>query len=291
VTQQTLSSTVKQLEERFGVLLVQRGSRFQGFTPEGEKLLQWARRIVGDYRAMHQDIASLRRGLSGSLRIAAVPTALPMVARLTTPFRARHPGVHFRILSATSDEILQMLGELEIDAGLSYLGNEPIPSRVSISPLYLERYRLVTAQDSLHGDRQTVTWAEVAQVPLCLLTPETQNRRIIDAQLRAAGRPPAPTLESNSMTVLMTHVRTARWASVMPAVLADEFGPVEGVRSIAIVAPDIAHTIGLVVPQRQPMTPMVSALVFEAKRLAADLQAQAAGGSSDNKALSLHGNA
>ena len=44
VTQPTLSAGVKQLEEQMGVLLVNRGSRFQGFTPEGERVLDWARR-------------------------------------------------------------------------------------------------------------------------------------------------------------------------------------------------------------------------------------------------------
>ena len=39
VTQPTLSAGVKQLEEQMGVLLVNRGSRFQSFTPEGERVL------------------------------------------------------------------------------------------------------------------------------------------------------------------------------------------------------------------------------------------------------------
>jgi DNA-binding transcriptional LysR family regulator len=56
VSQPTLSAGIKQLEDSFGVLLVQRGSRFQGFTPEGERVLDWARRIVGDTRAMRQEI-------------------------------------------------------------------------------------------------------------------------------------------------------------------------------------------------------------------------------------------
>jgi DNA-binding transcriptional LysR family regulator len=47
-----------------GVLLVQCGSRFRGFTPEGERVLEWARRIVGDARAMRQDIDALKRGLA-----------------------------------------------------------------------------------------------------------------------------------------------------------------------------------------------------------------------------------
>src|SRR5580698_7657786 len=84
VTQQTLSASVKQLEARFGVMLVHRGSRFQGFTPEGERVLEWARRIVGDSRAMQQDIDALKRGLVGHIRIAAMPTLIGMNAMLTT---------------------------------------------------------------------------------------------------------------------------------------------------------------------------------------------------------------
>src|SRR4026209_620034 len=72
VSQPTFSAGIKQLEEMFGVLLVQRGSRFQGFTPEGEGVLEWARRIVGDTRAMKQDIDALKRGLAGHTKIAAI---------------------------------------------------------------------------------------------------------------------------------------------------------------------------------------------------------------------------
>ncbi|TIV96582.1 MAG: LysR family transcriptional regulator, partial [Mesorhizobium sp.] len=52
VTQPTLSAGIKQLEEQLGVMLVLRGSRFQGLTPEGRQVLGWARRIVGDTRTM-----------------------------------------------------------------------------------------------------------------------------------------------------------------------------------------------------------------------------------------------
>src|SRR5919205_3257789 len=82
VTQPTLSAGVKQLEEQMGVLLVNRGSRFQGFTPEGERVLDWARRIVGDTRSMREEVDALRHGLAGRLRIAAIPTTLAMVANL-----------------------------------------------------------------------------------------------------------------------------------------------------------------------------------------------------------------
>ena len=270
VTQPTLSAGVKHLEEQMGVLLVNRGSRFQGFTPEGERVLDWARRIVGDTRAMREEINALRHGLTGRLRIAAIPTTLPMVAALTTPYRERHPNVQFTIYSRTSIEILDLLDNLEIDAGITYLGNEPL-GRVSATPLYHERYRLLTSADAPLGNRATVTWAEVAQVPLCLLTPDMQNRRIIDRLLRSAGGDPRPTLESDSMILLFSHVRTGRWASVMPARLAATLGLTDVLRSIPIVGPDSTHTIGLVVPAREPMTPLNAALVAEARRVAATI--------------------
>jgi len=270
VTQPTLSAGIKQLEEALGVLLVQRGSRFIGFTPEGERTLDWARRIVGDARAMREEIKALKHGLTGQLRIAAIPTTLAMVAALTTPFRARHPDVRFTILSRTSIEILTLLENLEIDAGVTYLDNEPL-GRVNAVPLYHEHYQLLTAADAPLGNRERVTWAEVARVPLCLLTPDMQNRRIIDGLLRSTGGEAHPTLESNSMIVLFAHVRTGRWASVMPARLAETLGLTATIRAIPIVEPEAVHTIGLVVPAREPMTPLNAALVAEARRLATTL--------------------
>jgi DNA-binding transcriptional LysR family regulator len=270
VTQPTLSAGVKQIEEQMGVLLVKRGSRFQSFTPEGERVLEWARRIVGDSRAMREDINALRRGLSGRLRIAAIPTALAMVAALTTPYRERHPNVQFTVYSRTSVEILDLLENLEIDAGITYIENEPL-GRVNIVPLYQEHYRLLTSADAPLGDRDSVTWAEVAQVPLCLLTPDMQNRRIIDRLLLSAGSESRPTLESNSMILLFSHVRTGRWASVMPEKIAQTLGLTETIRAIPIVEPDAVQTIGLVVPRREPMTATTAALVVEAKRVAPSL--------------------
>ena len=271
VTQPTFSAGIKQLEATLGVLLVHRSSRFIAFTAEGERVLEWARGIVADSRAMRQELRALKQGLVGRLKVAAIPTALPMVSALTTPFRAKHPNVTFTVLSRTSIEILSMLENLEIDAGLTYIDNEPL-GRVRAVPLYLEQYRLLTSETSPLGDRDSVTWAEVAKIPLCLLTPDMQNRRIIDQLLRAAGGGvPDPTLESNSMIVLFSHVRTGRWASVMPEKLADTLGLTEHLRSIPIVEPEAVHGIGLVVPDREPMPPLSAALVAEAKLLAVTL--------------------
>jgi DNA-binding transcriptional LysR family regulator len=267
ITQPTLSAAIKQLEDQLGVLLVKRGSRFQGLTPEGEQVLAWARRIAGDARTMREEMRAARHGLSGRLRIAAIPTALAMVAALTTPFRERHPGVSFSVLSRTSVEVQTLLGNFDIDIGITYLDNEPL-GRVISMPLYSERYQLITAAGNPLSERDYVSWAEVAELPLCLLTPDMQNRRIIDYHLAEAGVTARPTLESNSMIVLFSHIRTGKWSSIMPLNLAETFGFAEPIRAIPIIEPDASHIVGLIAAEREPHTPLVAAFLSEATALA-----------------------
>jgi DNA-binding transcriptional LysR family regulator len=129
---------------------------------------------------------------------------------------------------------------------------------------------LITAAGNPHSQAAEVTWAEVADLPLCLLTPDMQNRRIIDHHLAEAGVSVRPTLESNSMIVLFSHIRTGKWSSIMPLNLAETFGFAEPIRAIPIVEPDASHLVGLVAARREPHTPLVAALLEEAAALAGD---------------------
>ena len=58
----------------------------------------------------------------------------------------------------------------------------------------------------------------------------------------------------------------------MPAKLAETLGLADTVRSIPIVDPIVNYSIGLVVPQRDPMTPLIAALVQTAREVAPSLQ-------------------
>lgn len=272
VTQPTLSSALKSLEDQFGVLIVERGSRFRCFTPEGERILDWARRIVGDARAMRQEIEALKKGLSGHLRLAVIPTSLPFLAQLTVPMRRRYPDVNLTVLSMTSDSILAKLENLEVDIGISYIDTEP-PPRFETIHIYDERYVLLVAPESPLAEREKVTWAEAGQLPLCLLTPDMQNRRLIDHHLEEAGVRQSPTLESNSMLVLYAHVRSGEWASILPSRLAETLDRPSRLRPIALVQPTVTHKIGLVVTKREPHSPLVAAFIAHAKRVSSPSRA------------------
>jgi DNA-binding transcriptional LysR family regulator len=269
ITQPSLSAGIKQLEEQLGVQLIFRGSRYGGLTPEGQTALVWARRIVGDARQLREEMRAKRHGLSGQLRIAVIPTALTWAARLCHRFNAKHPKVRFTILSRTSVEILSMLDNLDVDAGISYLDNEPM-GRVSTEPLYEERYMLVCATGARFDGQGSVGWAELAGERLCLLTPDMQNRRIINRNFAAVDVTPDVWIESNSTAVLMATVEAGGWMTVLPEDTARFHAAGKAVRVIPLSGSEPAHSVGLVAPWREPHTPVLGSLLREARRLATD---------------------
>ena len=109
------------------------------------------------------------------------------------------------VLSLNSREIERGLHEFDLHAGLTYLDNEGLHG-VRALPLYTERYLLLTAADGPYRDARTVTWAQAADLPLCLLTPDMQNRRIVDGIFRGAGATPHPAMETNSISTLYAQV-------------------------------------------------------------------------------------
>jgi DNA-binding transcriptional LysR family regulator len=189
---------------------------------------------------------------------------LPMVAEITGPFARRHPALRIQITSHTSVEILAGIDRLELDAGMTYLDNEPL-GRVISAPVYTEFYRLLCLKGSALGRKSQVTWAEVAEQPLCLLTSDMQNRRIINQQLAEVGAKVEARVESNSSIALIAHVRSGDWMSVVPMGLAQMVTGSDLV-ALPIVDPEAEYQVGLIAAPRDPLTPMVQALFDQVHR-------------------------
>ncbi|MCR6628919.1 MAG: LysR substrate-binding domain-containing protein [Magnetospirillum sp.] len=269
VAQPTLSNAIRQLEEELRVPIVERGHRFIKFTPEGEKVLEYARRVSGDFDALMQDLGALGQELTGQLRLGVIPTALPMVAHLVTPFAERHPGIRISISSLSSRQIQRGLDNFELDAGITYLDNEPLTG-VRMQPLYSERYFLLTHRERIAGQRTDITWAEASAMPLCLLTPDMQNRRIADAAFRMAGRQVAPAVETNSIINIFTTVQHGPWSSIVPGQLLTLMPLPPELIAFPLVMPDVTYVVGIVYADRSPVVPAAKALasVAAAEKLA-----------------------
>ncbi len=257
VSQPTLSSGIQNLEEELGVALVERGQRFFKFTAAGERLLMRARVLADEWEAIRQEASQSNQQLAGTLRIGAIPTTLAMMPLLTEPFRASYPRTKVKLFSLSAEELIRQVDHYELDIGLTYLENPGLKG-FNILPLYQERHVLLTRAMDDRLDPRGITWAEIGNRPLCLLTPNMQNRRLIDSAFREAGVTPNVVLETDTVFALYSHVRCSDLCAVVPHSLLNLFEMRQEVSAIPLI-PELTRTIGLIAPRRKQSTPILDA--------------------------------
>ncbi len=267
ISPSTLSAAISDLEAELGIAVVERGKQFTGLTPEGQCVVDHAHRMAAGEEGLRQELASLRNGLSGHLRLGVIPTALTVVASLTSAFSRRHPLVSIEVLSLPTSGIFSRLQDFEIDAGIVYVESGLAARQLFTIPLWNENHVLLTPAGGRFEGRDNVTWIEAAQVPLCLLTPDMQNRKTIDAVFSQLDCTARPTLESNSIVSMLAHVCSGSWSAIVPHSVLDLIGTPAGVQVLPLTEPAVAWATGLVVPQREPRSPMIEALLAEAHSL------------------------
>ena len=266
VSQPSLSAAIRKLETELDVPIVRRGRRFEGLTPEGERVLLWAHRILAEQDALRHELSAMRGGLAGTLRMGAIPTALPVVSLLTSPFCARHSKARVTLDSLSSREITHRLAEFEIDIAVTYLDDDTLGS-VRKTPLYEERYLLLTPEDGKLANQSVAGWAEVATLPLCLLSPRMRNRRIMDGYFADDGATATPAIESDTVSGLYSHLRGGgRWSSVISHAWLHMFGVPEGMRVVPLKGPDHGPRVGLVIAARSPEPVLARALLDVARQ-------------------------
>lgn len=267
VTQPTLSARLRQLENDLGVPIVLRGHRYHGLTPEGEKVLAWARRIVDDCDRMFEDLAIQTDEPAGRLALGVIPSALPMAAELTRAFRAQRPRIRIVLTSRSLAQIEQELDAFEIDAAITYLEPGTQHNRW-FQHLYDEEYALYVRADHALAGRDTLRWEEAARETLAALTPDMRNRRIVDDAFQQAGCSPEPMVESNSVIALATLVRSGAAVCVLPRQFVAGFGQDDAIRAVPLIDPVVRHPIGLVTLNQEPRPPLVDALFHAVPDLA-----------------------
>lgn len=261
ISQPALSESIRKLETGLGVPLVRRGHAFQGLTPEGETVLRWAQRLLADRDALTQEVAALQSGLTGTLRLGVVPAASSTVAQLCDAFARANPKARVHVQgSLRSTEIIAQIRSFELDAGLVYADPAELGGLLAL-PLYREEHVLLTKEGMFASAGEPTAVDEVLSLPLCLLDSSMRGRQLLDEVLASHGRSAEPRIECDSMITLLAQVATGRWASVVPKQWLAPLGELPGVVQTPLVSPRITSQISLVIPEHQPLSLLLRALL------------------------------
>lgn len=270
VSQPALSAGLRQLEKELGITIIRRDRRFIGFTPEGERVLLWARQMLASLDSLRQE-AEFSRSLSGGhLELGVVPSSLQASMLLTIAYRRVVPELRIGLHSLNTRGILQRVKRRELHLGITYLDQIPQQS-FEVQPLYTERYILVASASASRGLPPILDWKDAAQLPLCLFGREMHNREIIDSAFRQAGVTPRVIVETNTISVLYAMVRSGEMYSVMPiSALPDYF--LDGAITLHKLEPAHGALVAMLRLRQAVMPPLIE----EAWRTTAEQDLQAA---------------
>lgn len=234
MSQPAFSMRIRNLEEKLGLSIVRRGNRYQGLTGEGEMIVRRARGILDDAKALDQEIAASRGEVTGTLMLGVVPTATAFAAQVVNRLHEVHPRVLVHIDVTTSMAIQQRILDGTIDAGVTYSDSVP-PGLVTITDLYEESYVLLAPEAMVQSGAEEISWQAAADLPLSLLEPGMQNRRILDRIFAALDLKPEVMSESSGFMSAMIMAREGAVATILPKALADALGEISGTRALALV--------------------------------------------------------
>ena len=257
ISQPAFSTRIRKLEERLKLSLVRRGNSFQGFTTEGEVVLKWARKLLADEEGMRQEIAFLKNDLNGTLSLGVIPTAMPFAARVSAKLREKHPNLSIEIYSESTHKIVRQINDFSLDAGILYFENGDPETTVK---LYEERYVFIAPKSLTVSEEKQITWAEVAQVPLCLLTQNMKNRQLIDRHFLELRLSPNIVTEASDFTAVLAQVARGNAATIAPVSVAETFLDLKFTSQLDLIDPVMTHSVGLSIKDQSPVLPMIEAL-------------------------------
>ena len=259
VSQPSLSSALQQLESELDVPIILRHQRYQGFTPEGERVVSWAKRLLADRKSMLEDLAIMRRNLNGRIRIGAMPTSSPVLPRINQLFAETYPAVEIDIQFMSSDKLINELRNFELDVGITYLEGSSM-KKLNTTALYQEQLSLMIPDTMLPSKRKTISWKEAADLPLCLLSPNMKERQVMDEAFASIDCDPLPKIECNSIFQLAFHVMQGDVATIVPNGFSRANDAFPGTREIQLVDPVVSKPVGLIWEKVTPPLPMAQAM-------------------------------
>ena len=170
LSQPTLTTRIRKLEEYYEVPLILRKQRGIAFTPEGELLAQHARRMLQEQSRIEEEMANLKKEVAGTLRIGASNFfALNKMPRLLSLFKKEFPIVEFQVVTGWSAEMYKSI--LNRDVHISFIKGDYT---------WKDRKELLYEENVCVAAPWKFDWGDLPNLPRIEYTTDEKMRHTID---------------------------------------------------------------------------------------------------------------
>lgn len=196
LTQPAVSAQIKSLEDEFKVVLVDRNHPVT-LTDRGQVFLEHAERILSIVEEMKQKLSDLDHVPQGHISLGTTTSiAIQILPRVLSYFQNQYPQIKTSILSMSSSQVLASVENGTVDIGIGYLTERS--AQVDTSVLYYDTFELVVSPHHPLANVEVATLDMLRDVPMILLSPDTQGRRLVDRVFREHQIQPNIAMELSS---------------------------------------------------------------------------------------------
>jgi DNA-binding transcriptional LysR family regulator len=268
LTQTALTRRIQKLERWLGVRVFDRTTRSVRLTPVGREFLPQAARMVSDMTLAVGRLKDMSRLGKGSITMACIPTmahhALPAVIER---YAQRHPGNRIRIIESGAFDVTRAVLNEQAEFGLT-LQLERHPDLTEDAVLQ-EPFMFFCREGHPLGNRKTMTWKDLKQEELIVVSSLSGNRALLDHQLARERLSLSGAYEVEHLSTAIGLVSAGVGTAILPRSTIPE-GTHPLVRRIALTSPVIRRTVALI--RRKGVSLSPAAEIFYrmlAERLAA----------------------
>lgn len=266
VSQSTLSTGLKKLEEFLGVTLFDRSLKRVAPTPIGREIVESARRVVEEANRIRELASYAKDPMDRTLHLGVIPTLGPYyLPHVLTQVREAHPKLRLLLREEMTPHLLTHLAEGKLDAGLLALPvSEP---SLEEQPLFEEPFLAAVPVDHPLAKARSVNIDDLAQAGLLLLE---EGHCLRDQALEACHLQglKSEEIRATSLETLRQMVAMGLGVTLIPSLAGSEAAP--GGRQVvlkALAKPGASRVVGLVWRRRSP-------LAYTVERLAETLAAR-----------------
>lgn len=258
LSQTALSHRIRKLEEDLGVKLLARTTREVSLTQAGLDLLPKVKDTIASLSVSLDELRREGRSRQETLAIGCLPTVasgrLPLALRL---FRERHPDVVLRIHDNSATEISDQVQAGTIEFGITLVAAHRWD--FDIEMLIKDPFTLVCPDNHPLASQPSVSWSELADVPLIRVSQQTGNRMIIDDALGSRRESLSWRYEVLHVQTAVSLVRAGVALTVIPRLALDSVDE-RGLRLVPLRNPSITRQLGIISKRGAPLSPLADEL-------------------------------
>ncbi len=272
VSQPALTKAVRRLEDEAGAPLLERGAR--GVTPTvfGAALLRHARHLRANIRDAEQELAALRLGLGGRVRVGAGPSWLgSLLPQAIQRFRDERPDVRLQVTGGMDETLKAQLRDGALDLVLAAISDlEPMGADLVGRALLEDDYRVVAHVDHPLARRTAVDLAELLAYPWILPAPGTYMVTALNVVFRARRLPPPEAvIETDAQHLKLQLMRAGPYLSAHAAGQLESL-EVRDIRPLDVPDAVWRRAAGLILRRDVTPSPATAALVDVLERVSGE---------------------